>query len=133
MENSNGVILLIFGIPAVGKTRLVTGLSKESQVQEVGTFVCVHFDDFYPPDLRNCSEGINDHLKSDSCCGQIVFKLKHTRQDINNNLYRLIVANRLGTAGDALVSNRDGHDSWSKFLGHLSSSNPHVIFDDDGK
>jgi len=131
MENTNGVILLVFGIPAAGKTRLVTGLCKESEIQEVGTLVCVHFDDFYPPDLRNCVEELNDHLKTDSCSGQPVFKLKHARQDVNNNVNQLIVANGLGTTEGALV--RDGRDSWKKFLSQISSSNPHVIFDGDGR
>ncbi|XP_065883257.1 L-seryl-tRNA(Sec) kinase-like isoform X2 [Dysidea avara] len=128
MENANGVILLIYGIPAAGKTKLVTGLCEGSQTQRSGTFVCVHFDDFYPPDFRGCTD---EHQKTDSCSEQPLFKLKHARQDLNNNLNHLILVNRLGTAGNSSVS--DGCDSWGKFLSVISSSNPHVSFDHHGR
>ena len=132
MENTNGIILLVYGIPAAGKTRFVTGLCEESHMQGVGTFVCVHFDDFYPPDLRGCIEELIKQQKSDPCSEQPFFKLKHARQDVNNNLNHFIAANKLGTAGDSSVSNKSC-DSWRKFLNHVSSSNPHVSLDGHGR
>ena len=130
--NTDGVILLVYGIPAAGKTRLSTSLCKESVAHNDGSFVSVHFDDFYPPDLRTAAqEDTCTHNKSDDTCVPL-FKLKYIRKEINDNLEHLIRINELGTAeSDSPAANKG--ESWSKFLCQISSSNPHAIFDDHGR
>ena len=131
MERTNGVILLVYGIPAAGKTRLSVSLCEESQKYSKGTFISIHFDDFFPPDLRaaaqDCTSArdVVDDTKS-------LFKLKDTRKDINDNVEYLMRINKLGAAGlDSPTA--DGPDSWGNFLHQVSSSNTHVIFDDHGR
>ena len=130
MEKTNGVILLVYGIPAAGKTRLSASICKESQKYDKGTFISVHFDNFYPPDLRTAAQeytGTRD-VRGDTG----LFKLKDTRKDINDNLEHLIRTNNLGTArSDSPIAHRS--PGWSKFLHQLSSSNTHVVFDDHGR
>ena len=44
-----GCILLVMGIPGSGKTALTRSIVDE---HHKWTYFAVHFDDFYPPDLR---------------------------------------------------------------------------------
>ena len=129
MDKTNGVILLVYGIPAAGKTRLSASLCEESQKYDYGTFISVHFDDFYPPDLRTAQKYTSARDVADD--GSL-FKLKDTRKDINDNVEHLIRTNKLGAAGsDSLTAGRQ--DGWSKFLHQISSSNTRVVFDDHGR
>lgn len=131
MERSNGVILLVYGIPAAGKTRLSTSLCEDSLKYDNGTFISLHFDDFYPPDLRAEQEYCITRDPSDS--GPL-FKLRDVRKDINDNVELLIRINKLGIAGlDKLTAEHESQDSWIKFLHQLSTSNSHVTFDDHGR
>lgn len=131
MERTNGVILLVYGIPAAGKTRLSTILCEESQKYNNGTFISVHFDDFYPPDLRAEQKYTCSRDASDDGCGGPLFKLKDTRKDINDNVERLIVTNGLGTA--ASLPTVDSQKSWNEFIHQISSTNSHVAIDDNGR
>ena len=119
-------------MPAAGKTRLSTSLSKESVKHDDGSFISVHFDDFYPPDLRTATQEDNcTHDASDDTCAPL-FKLKDIRKEINDNVEHLIRINELGTAeSDSPTANKG--ESWSKFLCQISSSNPHATFDDHGR
>ena len=136
MEKTNGVIVLVYGIPAAGKTRLSTNLCKDSLKYNNGTFVSIHFDDFYPPDLR--SEQIYSSARDvsdDTRSGQL-FKLKDTRKHINDNIEHLIKINRLGTLGsDSPTTDHNGQlqESWIIFLHQVSASNCDVTFDDYGR
>ena len=133
-EKSNGVILIVYGIPAAGKTRLSTRLCQESQRYNNGTFVCVHFDDFYPPDLRTEQQQYTTSSREvlDGIDSEPLFKLKDIRKDINDNLEHLIKVNGLGFAGS--ISSMTGiHDSWIAFLHQIVSTNSHLTFDDHGR
>jgi len=130
MEKVNGVILLIYGIPAAGKTRLSTSLCKESQRHNNGTFISVHYDDFYPPDLRTDQEYSSTR---DATCSGPFFKLKEIRKDINDNLEYLIRTNGLGTATGSDLPTVVSQEGWAKFLHQVSSSNSHTTFDNHGR
>lgn len=135
MEETNGVILLVYGIPAAGKTRLSTSLCKESQKHNNGTFISVHFDDFYPPDLRDEQEytSYSRDVSDDTCSGQL-FKLKDTRKQINDNVEHLIRANELGIGtATSDTPTADNQEGWIKFLHQISSGNSHITFDDHGR
>ena len=131
MDKTNGVILLVYGIPAAGKTRLSVNLCKESQKYDKGTFVTIHFDDFYPPDLRTAAQECTSPRDVVDDTGSL-FKLKDTRKDINDNVEYLIRINKLGAAGlDSTTGNRP--EGWGRFLHRVSSSNTHIMFDDHGR
>lgn len=131
MERTNGVILLVYGIPAAGKTSLSASLCKESQKYDKGTFITVHFDDFYPPDLRTAAQECTSARDVADDTGSL-FKLKDTRKDINDNVEYLIRINNLGAA-ELNSSTADRPEGCGKFLHQVMSSNSHVIFDDHGR
>ena len=120
--------MLVYGIPAAGKTRLSTTLCKESKKYDTGTFVSLHFDDFYPPDLRSEQQ----YATTAELDTEPLFKLKDIRKEINDNLEHLICTNGLGSAG-LNPSPVGSQESWIKFLHQISLSNCHVTFDDHGR
>ena len=135
MEKTNGILLLVYGIPAAGKTRLSTNLCKESQKYDDGTFIALHFDDFYPPDLRTeqqCTTSARDVKGLDDKHNESLFKLKDTRKEINDNVEHLIRINGLGSSG-ASPSPAGSQESWIGFLHQVSSCNSHVTFNDHGR
>ena len=132
MEEAKGVILLVYGIPAAGKTRLSTSLCKESQKYDNGTFISLHFDDFYPPDLRNEQQCTTSARDVKMLHNEPLFKLKGIRKEINDNVEHLICTNGLGSIGLS-PSSVGSQEGWIKFLHQISFSNTHVTFDDHGR
>lgn len=53
-------IVLIYGLPASGKTLLTTSLVEEADTKTTN-WIAVHFDDFYPLDTR--SEAVAQDIK----------------------------------------------------------------------
>ena len=55
-----------------------------------GSFVSVHFDDFYPPDIRTAAQEDTCTYDTSDDTSEPLFKLKDIRKEINNNVENLI-------------------------------------------